>query len=422
MLGSYSLKHAGTTAFSDQIRFTAAYQKIDQDRISRRFRNNSRVSQMEDVTVLSLNLDLMKRLAERHEFRYGVEVTSNDVKSTAKTENIVTDVESRADTRYAPQSEMQTAAGYVSYAFEASPEFVFSAGLRETMTMLKCHFTDTLPVKFPFETAEQNSQALSGNVGFTWHKDNEHKVSLLANTGFRAPNVDDMSKLFESGAVLIVANPDVKPEYATNFEASMNKFLGSGVRMDFAAFYTIVENYLTLRDFRFNGQDSVNYRGTRLKVQAMQNTDRAYLYGFNGGLQVEFSEHLTMRSTLNYIYGRYTDVKNDTVVALDHIPPVYGQGGITYSAKNTDMEFFVRFNGRKTLSQYSPSGEDNIQYATPKGMPAWLTINFRAGYNVTRQLRVNFACENITDNRYRVFASGVNAPGRNFIVSLRYKI
>jgi hemoglobin/transferrin/lactoferrin receptor protein len=423
LLGSYSLRLIGRpVAFADQITFTGAYQKIDQDRVTRRFRNNSRITQMEDVAVLSVNLDLMKQIAERHELRYGVEMTSNAVESTAKTDNIVTNIETRADTRYAQESEMQTAAGYVSYAFEANPNFVFSGGLRQTITMLRCHFRDTLPFRFPFETAEQNSHALTGNIGFTWHKADDHKVSLLANSGFRSPNVDDMSKLFESGNVLIVANPDVKPEYATNFEASMNKFFGGGVRVDFAAFYTIVENYLTLRDFKFNGQDTVNYSGTKLKVQAMQNTDRAHLYGFNGGLQVEFTENLTMRSTLNYIYGRYTDVKKDTVVPLDHIPPVYGQAGIVYSAKNTDVEFFARFNGRKGLSQYSPSGEDNLQYATPSGMPGWVTLNFRAGYNLTRQFRLNFACENITDNRYRVFASGVNAPGRNFIVSLRYKV
>jgi hemoglobin/transferrin/lactoferrin receptor protein len=54
-------------------------------------------------------------------------------------------------------------------------------------------------------------------------------------------------------------------------------------------------------------------------------------------------------------------------------------------------------------------------------MPAWFTLNLRLGYNLTKNFRLNASCENITDNRYRVFASGINAPGRNFIVSLRYK-
>jgi len=54
-------------------------------------------------------------------------------------------------------------------------------------------------------------------------------------------------------------------------------------------------------------------------------------------------------------------------------------------------------------------------------MPNWFTLNIRLGANLTKNLRLNVACENITDNAYRNFASGINAPGRNVILSLRYK-
>ena len=118
-------------------------------------------------------------------------------------------------------------------------------------------------------------------------------------------------------------------------------------------------------------------------------------------------------------------MKKDTTYALDHIAPVFGQSSIIYKGKNTDAEFFVRYNGKKASADYSPSGEDNAQYSADKVngyMPGWFTLNVRAGYSITKNLRLNVACENITDNRYRVFASGINAPGRNFIVSLRFKM
>lgn len=119
------------------------------------------------------------------------------------------------------------------------------------------------------------------------------------------------------------------------------------------------------------------------------------------------------------------DSQNDTVVPLDHIAPVFGQTSVIYKAKNIDGEFFVRYNGKKTANDYSPSGEDNAVYSADKikgYMPGWFTLNLRMGINLTKSLRLNFACENITDNRYRLFASGINAAGRNVIVSLRYKI
>lgn len=421
MLAAYSVNYDAKTAFSDNMKITVAYQKIDQDRIARKFKNNNRVTQMEDVSVMSINLDITKKIMEKHELRYGAEITANDVKSTAKTLDIKKDSTFRADTRYAPSSTMNTYAAYLSHAFEVDKNFVINQGVRFTSTNVRSNFTDTLPFKFPYTTVTQKSNALTGSLGFTWKAENDYKFSLLANTGFRTPNVDDMSKLFESGPILIVANPTIKPEYAYNFEMGLSKISNKRFKFDINVFYTIVDNYLTLRDFKFNGQDSIDYKGSKLKVQAMQNTDRAYLYGFSTGCQFDFNDNISFKSTLNYTYGRYADVKKDTIVPLDHIPPVYGQSSVLYKNKNTDVEFFVRYNGKKSLSDYSPSGEDNLAYATADGMPAWFTVNIRAGYNITKSLRVNASCENITDNRYRAFASGMNAPGRNFIVSLRYK-
>ncbi len=423
MFTAYTLNYDAKTAFSDNIKLILAYQKIDQDRYTRKFNVNERTTQMEDVGVISANLDLTKNLKEKHELRYGVEFTSNDVKSTAKNVDIVKDSTYRADTRYAATNKMNTFAAYISHAFEVNDNFVISDGIRYTNATVACNFTDTLPFKFPDPKAVQKSQAVTGSLGFTWKADNDYKVSFLANTGFRTPNVDDMSKLFASGGnILIVANPKIKPEYAYNFELGISKIMNGRYKFDITGFYTIIENYLTQRDFQLNGQDSVVYQGNKYKVQAMQNTDRAFIYGVNAGCQLDFNNNISFKSSINYTYGRYSDVKNDTIVPLDHIAPVFGQSSLLYKTKNMDGEFFIRYNGKKVLSEYSPSGEDNLQYATKNGMPGWFTLNIRLGYNITKNLRLNAACENITDNRYRVFASGINAPGRNFIVSLRFKL
>ena len=180
-----------------------------------------------------------------------------------------------------------------------------------------------------------------------------------------------------------------------------------------------------MKDFKLNGSDSAMYNGALSKVQATQNVDKAYIYGLNGGVQFDFNSTISFKSVLNYTYGRYIDSKNDTVVPLDHIAPLFGQTSIIYKNKNVDGEFFVRYNAKKSSNDYSPSGEDNAAYSADKTkgyMPGWFTLNIRLGVNITKNLRLNAACENITDNRYRIFASGINAPGRNIIISLRYKI
>lgn len=427
LLAAYTLENSHKTKLSDNIRLIAAYQNIEQDRITRRFQSNNRSTQMEDVTVMSINADLFKRIAGSHEFRYGAELQLNDVQSTAFNLNLQNNQESPAPTRYADGgNSMNTLGFYVSDSWEMRPNLVLSGGLRYTLNRLRSEFKDSTFFNFPFNSAEQQNSALTGNIGVTFKEDHNYKVSLLANTGFRTPNIDDMSKVFESSnSVLIVPNPDLVPEYATNVEMSISKVIQERYKFDMTGFYTFLDKALVQADYRFNGADSLMYNGQMCKVQAMQNANTAYIYGFSAGTQLDFTKALAFKGVINYTYGRYTDKTKDTVVALDHIPPVFGQFGLLFREKNTDAEFFVRFNGKKNSTDYSPSGEDNKQYsADPVNgyMPAWFTINIRFGYNLTKRLRLNLACENLSDNRYRTFSSGVNAAGRNITVSLRYKV
>jgi hemoglobin/transferrin/lactoferrin receptor protein len=424
LFAAYTFNFDKKTVLSDNVRLIGAYQKIQQDRISRSFQNNFRQSQLEDVSVISVNLDAFKRLYQKHEFRYGAEMQLNTVNSTANNLQINTGDVTPAATRYANGgNKMNTLGVYVSDAWELSKKFVISSGLRFTANQVESKFTDTSFYNFPFSTVQQNNQALTANLGFTWKEETNYKLSLLMNTGFRTPNIDDMSKVFESNnSILIVPNPDIKPEYATNFELNMNKVFYTKYKFDFTAFYTLLNNALVQSDYVFNGQDSLVINGDTMKVQSMQNKNQAYIYGFSAGVQFDFNKKLSFKSILNFTYGRYSDVNTNSISPLDHIPPIFGQSSLVFKEKNLDSEFFVRYNGRKNISDYSNSGEDNLKYATANGMPGWFTLNLRLGYSISKNLRINAACENMTNNRYRVFASGVNAAGRNFILSLRYKM
>jgi hemoglobin/transferrin/lactoferrin receptor protein len=77
------------------------------------------------------------------------------------------------------------------------------------------------------------------------------------------------------------------------------------------------------------------------------------------------------------------------------------------------------FNGRKIRGEYSPSGEDNAQYAPGGETPSWQTYHVRANWQVNKNLLASFAVENILDLNYRVFASGISAPGRNLVASIK---
>jgi hemoglobin/transferrin/lactoferrin receptor protein len=137
-------------------------------------------------------------------------------------------------------------------------------------------------------------------------------------------------------------------------------------------------------------------------------------------LRADLSEHFVVTASHNYTRGR---VKNEdgSESPLDHIAPAFGRVGVQYNSSRFKSELFSNFSGWKYLSRYSSSGEDNLQYATAEGMPAWYTINIRASYDVSSLFTVQAGLDNILDLQYRTFASGINSPGRNIFGTLRIK-
>lgn len=420
MMAAYTLSLRADSSFYDDATIIAAFQSVAQERISRRLNSSKRKDQLEEVMVLSLNADFRK-VYRKQELHYGLEGTYNGVTSTATSTNITTGEILPTDTRYPDGgSSMSSAAIYFSHSWEISDKLILSDGIRLSMVTLKAKWADTTFFPFPFDEVSQANLAPSGNIGLVWKPCRVLRMHAIGSTGFRAPNVDDLGKLFESSpGTLIVPNAGLKPEIALGGEAGASLLIAPGAQLEFTGFYTLLNNAIVTKAFTYEGKDSIVYDGTLSAVQAAQNADKAWVYGFTTGLTADLNAHFSLRGTVTYTYGRYNDLENDTVIPLDHIPPVFGQTGLVYRAKGFESEFFVRYNGWKRVADYSPSGEDNLSQATPYGTPSWTTVNFRAEYHLNRWIGVNFAAENIMDLSYRHFASGVSAPGRNFIIGIR---
>ena len=84
----------------------------------------------------------------------------------------------------------------------------------------------------------------------------------------------------------------------------------------------------------------------------------------------------------------------------------------SYTKNRFSSEMFINYNGWKRIKDYFLNGEDNEQYATPEGMPAWMTLNLRMSYKLHSLLSLETGIDNILDTQYRTFSSGINGPGR----------
>lgn len=420
MLAAYTLEVKRDRGFFTSARMTPSYQFIEQSRHSRGYGSSRRGNNTEKVSVLGFNADFEKR-AGRHELRYGLEYYANEVRSEAYREHIRTGEITYRTTRYPNGgSTMSTLAAYLSHTVELNEKLVISEGLRFSQVDLESTFADDRGFQFLNGTYRQVNSAFNWRLGLVYAPGHDWRFTALVSTGFRAPNVDDMGKVFDSvRGTVIVPNTGLKPETTTNFEVGVSKTIHKRFTIEGTGFYTIYSDALTVGAFTANGQDSIDYDGTLSRVTALTNKKEAYIYGVQGQVVLAFDDHFTLRSGLTYTYGR---IKTDsTDYPLDHIPPVYGRTGLEWRARRVRAEFYALYNGWKHLNQYNlaPGSEDNVQYATAEGMPAWYTLNARASYAITRNVSVQLGLENILDMNYRTFASGVSAPGRNFQASLR---
>jgi len=420
LFSTYSFHTTRSTRWFDQAQLILSYQNIEESRYSRRFGNNNRTERIENLHIYGFNADLMKRLTEKTELNYGGEWYYNDVQSRATRNNILTGQKSYATTRYPDGgSEMNFGGLYSRLKWSASPRVLIIPAIRLSYVSLAARTSDALFSPF-FTAVEQRNLGLNGQIGSVITLPKGWRLTPTVSSGFRAPNVDDMGKTFESNANagLTIPNTNLRPEQTISADIGIEKSIASRIRLELNGYYTWMTDAIRLQPSRFNGQESVLFDNQPTRVLQNMNTGRARVYGLYTGVEAVIHRQLTASATFNYTIGRDMSAN----VPLDHIPPTFGRVSIRAASadKRLNGEFFVLYNGWKRLKDYSPSGEDNLNYAIPtEGMPAWYTLNIRGSYQLGRYLEVQMALENITDVHYRVFASGISAPGRNLIIALR---
>ena len=423
LFASFKATHSYTNVMYDFANLIVAYQRIKEDRIKRKFGNNNRLFNLETVNVISVMADFKKKLSPKDEFRYGLSSDFNYVGSGGYREDITNgNIYHDVPSRY-PDQRAQTLSisAYLSNLWKINKVFSFSQGLRYTYVSLEAAWSDTMMniMKFPFgQDVKHHNHALNGYLGLVANPGFNWKFSAIGSSGFRAPNIDDIGKVNDSNSqdqVLIVPNPALKPEYAYNLELSIAKTFIKKFKIELTGYYTWLQDAIVLRPFSYNGKDSIMFDGVLCQVQANTNTGQAFICGAQGSIRAQVTKTFAITSNLTYTYGRVR--KNN--VPLDHIPPLFGMTSFKVEMKRFKGDFYIRYNGWKRIQDYSPSGEDNQAYATPNGMPAWYTLNLKLSYQVNRYLNIEGGVENILDQNYRKFASGISSPGRNFIVALR---
>jgi hemoglobin/transferrin/lactoferrin receptor protein len=107
-----------------------------------------------------------------------------------------------------------------------------------------------------------------------------------------------------------------------------------------------------------------------------------------------------------------------------HAAPAFGISRLTYAQNRLNMQFYVLYSAEISNENLNEEEKQKpVIYAQDVNgdpySPGWYTLNFKAMFQFTDHLAVSAGVENLTNQRYRPYSSGIVAPGINFVISLK---
>lgn len=421
VLVSPNIEITRATKFFDQALFNVSYQRIDESRFSRNFGSEWFNAQLEDLNIFGSNLDFKKKVSARINVEYGGSYYLNILSSNAE-DFIFQEARRPALTRYPSNgSNLHQSGIYGNVRLNLIPELLlWNVGLRASNQTTNFSFSESDPIEWPsfyYSNINNSNGSLVWMTGLNLNA-KAWELKLLAGSSFRAPNVDDLAKVRVKSDEITVPNTELNPEKVLNGELNIG-YKGKKLSFGISGFYSQINDIIVRRDFILpDGSPIYILNQDTLQVTANVNDNQGTVFGLSALAKYRFSDAFSLEGSLNYTEGN--SIGSDNVEKpLDHIPPLYGKVELLYAKNKWEGSLNFMYNGFKSIDEYGGSA-DNPEFALDIGTPAWQTINIFNSYQLTDSWRIKLAVENILDQHYRPFASGVSAAGRNFILSINY--
>ncbi len=402
----------------NQAKITLAYQKFDESRNDRGFGNDQLRVRTEHVDMYSIAIDFDKEFTHSNLY-YGVDFYHNDITSEAFKKNIVTEEITKTSSRYPDGgSDYTSFAFYGNYVHNLTHQISFNGGLRFNTIQLTGETTADQALANNIAKIDVKNTAVNGSMGLVINPNSKNKISFNLSSGFRAPNVDDIGKIFDVGSSIIVPNPDLKPEHSLSYELSYQRKTDQSI-FKIVAFRSHLFDAIIDGEFMLNGRNTLLIDNEVFDIFSKINAGKAELYGASLSYTTEFLTNWVFTKKISYTGGR--DITNNQ--PLRHTTPLFGKTTITYKKNKLKFFFSIDYNSSRNRDEIPDAEILRKSYLYTKlGSPGWYTLNFKSSIQLNKYVNLNVGVENILDKHYRPYSSGISAPGRNFIISLRANI
>jgi outer membrane receptor protein involved in Fe transport len=150
-------------------------------------------------------------------------------------------------------------------------------------------------------------------------------------------------------------------------------------------------------------------------VQSVNAADST-IRGFEGGASFDIGDTITVDAVLNYTWAEQR-VAGSPAEPGDRIPPLSGRLNVNYDGGgNFRVDAWLRFAGEQDRLSARDGRDIRID---PNGTSGWGVMGARGSWDFGGGWNFMAGIDNVFDKRYRVHGSGLDAAGRNLMVSLR---
>jgi len=383
-------------------RFDAGWQRINDDRIARDYLDDIRRREQNSSDLLGFSVSVAGETGSAS-WVAGGELYHDEVASSRVEEDIVTGAASVVTPRFPDGSTMNQAAIYGSYSRHFNDRHTLTGGLRFSAIETRMPAAGVVP------GANVSQDDVSADLGWVFAANAHTQVTANLALGFRAPNVFDLGTLGDRpGNRYNIPNPDLVSEHITHADLGIRHH---GDRWQFEA-VAFVLHYDDRIASVLTGAVTPDGRD----VIQSRNVASAEIRGIEVGGRLSLTPSLDLDLVLNAVRGEQSDGSGSDEPA-DRIPPWNGRAGASWQwTPDLLVHAWVAF----AASQDRLSGRDvRDSRIDPEGTPGWLTANLRVALDLGDRWQLGAALENLFDRRYRLHGSGIDAAGRNVVVSVR---
>ncbi len=396
------------TIIFENIKAAMAFQDLKESRHTQLHGEDLLNNRNENVKIYDFNMDFNKQL-QKIKIAYGMGSRIQEVSSSA---NLSGNNSSFYNTTRYPNegSDVQDFFAYTQFNFPLHEKLDLLIGGRWNYNLLNAKFNSP---NFKFENVNARNNSFVKSALISFNPISSTFINASYYGGFRNPNIDDIGKVFsKDGINVVIPNSNLEPEYANNFEFSINYVLTS-FKVQIQLFNTQILNAINREYGALNGADSIIYDGQMMRIQMNKNIEHATINGASLLANFNASDNFLITASFNHLIG-----EKDNNKPLAHIPPFNAKISFNYRLAKHVFDFYTHYNGWKFTEDYDDEGVDNIDEATNDGNPSWYTLNLSYNKKIDKNISFTFAIKNILDAHYKTFGSGLSSSGRNFVGSL----